>query len=136
MTTTTLAQATDPRALRPVIHLIHDCFFDVQAVRFDKTQGTVEVPIWRKRAAAAPLLGRVVNWFRGRYSEEPVALLRFRKVNSCLLTDEQGIGSYDVNTIAFREQTKKVIIRTGIPTTFELDVDELDVMVENVGRTL
>ncbi len=127
--TTIIARATGPGELRPVVDAIHDCWFDVEAVRFNEPEHTVEVPVRRETPLSTPLLRRFVNWLQGRHRKELVGLLRLRKVNSCLVTDDQGVGSYDINTIAFDEK-KKVIIWTGIPTKFELDADGLDVTVE------
>ena len=127
--TSVIARATHSSELRPVIDAVHDSFFDVEAVRFHEMEGVVEVPYRHELPLPGSPARRLVNWLRRRHREEP-GLLRFRKVKAVLLPDDQVVGTYDINAIVFDGTAKKVIVRTGIPTRFELEVEGLDVTVE------
>jgi hypothetical protein len=114
-------RVTDSRHLHTIVAEIHDQWFSVDDVVFDPVEGLIQVqyrgPASRRR-----------SWFKKR---EPAAdwTLTIRCASAYRLEESQGVGRYDFNEIEYSEEQGDLIITTGIPLRFSIDVSALDVSV-------
>lgn len=116
-----LTECTSADCLQTVTGIVHDCLFNVTTVTFDQERGIVRVPF------SAPE-GVLASWFSFlRRWRKPTFLLEIGRATSMRCDDAQGIQTYNFNAIEHRDGL--VMIRTGIPTTFHVNVDELQLRV-------
>jgi hypothetical protein len=104
--------------LEVITRQLHDLWFDVSEVRFDRAHGTVTIPFLshhQPRASAA---------FRDRW-------LCIGRVEHLQLEESEGIGRYDFNKFRFAPETGVLRLSTGVPLTLEINVAELDVSVRS-----
>lgn len=99
-----------------LLRLLHDRWFDVADVKFDRAAGTVTVPFL---VASEPKPGAGMRdcW------------LRIRHVTHMELQESEGVGRYDLNDFWFESEAGRLQIRTGIPLRFELKVNALELEV-------
>lgn len=102
--------------LAAVTRQLHDLWFEVAEVRFDRVSGTVLVPFL---AAHQP---RPSAEFRDRW-------LRIGRVQEMKLEESEGVGRYDFNEFRYSPRAALLELRTGIPLTFKLSVSRLDLSV-------
>lgn len=109
----------DESGLREVVDRIHDLWFDLQRIHFDKTEGILKIDLLEEDHY------RVV---RSRPNQDARADLELRlaHVESVDIRDTERVGFYDVNSITYDPIAKKVTISTGIPLEFHVRVAALD----------
>jgi len=116
----TSRSAQSVHELSLVNDVLHDCWFDVSAIRFVEADRTLTIPFRPSERGAVlsrprpPLVG---------------GILRMRSVTRLELVDHQRVGYYDLNELVFDEARACFEIRTGIPLELRAYVQAIDVEV-------
>ena len=113
--------------LNEIVDLLHDLRFDLDLVQ--NINGTVTIPF------SVPLHDSITLGKRGfllrPYSIPVVATtLTVGNVISVAIKDTERVGFYDFNIFRFDEKRCRLVIKTGIPLSFEINVGTLEVTLE------
>jgi hypothetical protein len=111
--------ATESGELDAINDRIHDRWFEVNEVTFDKNRGTLSIPFVENGSSASPSASRAIGKSR----------LEVGNVKQYTLRESEGVGRYDFNVLQFVPHTGVLTIKTGIPLAFEIHVAELSVHV-------
>ena len=90
------------RELASIIDRLHDRWFDLDDIRFDKPSATVTIP----------------------FSQDRVQLV-IHDANDLRVDDSENIGTYDFNTITYEPEYRRLSVLTGVPLKLEIEVDTL-----------
>jgi hypothetical protein len=104
-----------------LLKLVHDHWFNVEQIIFDKERKTVALHLERKKA----------NLVKG--SKEGIQLL-IKNAEALTINDTEKVRDYDLNEIKFDAASSRVIITGGIPITIEIKVGQLE--LEAVSNTV
>jgi hypothetical protein len=121
--------------LEEVTGEIHDAFFDIDDVVFDRDLAQVVIPFrrWSYDEARRVKQGRLGStweapWYRW--------FLRVERVETFELKDEAQIGDADFGYLSYDEQTRALTIQCNTPVTISLQVAALAVTIEETGERL
>lgn len=106
--------------LSVIADLIHDRWFDIAGVVLDEATRTLRIPfdpIARALASSAQL------------APERSQVLEIRRARALQVDDTERVGRYDFDALEWNRETHTVTVRTGVPVTIRVEVDELDVAV-------
>jgi len=127
--------ATTAEELDEITGQIHDAFFDLDDVRFDRDVGQLVIPFrrWSYDETRRVKQGRIGStweapWYRW--------FLRVERVEALELKDDAQIGSADFGHVSYDQQTRTVTIHCNIPVTLSVQVTGLEVTVEETGERL
>jgi hypothetical protein len=109
----------DESGLPEVVNRIHDFWFDLQRIHFDETAGVLRIDLLDEDHYRV-LRSKPVQDARADLT------LRLAHVESVDIRDTERVGFYDVNSITYDPNAKKVTISTGIPLEFHIRVSALD----------
>lgn len=118
MTVARSSGGPNPRELDVITHQIHDLWFEVSEVHFDRAAGTLTIPFVARNQP------RATAGFEDRW-------LCIRGVRSVRLEETEGVGRYDFNEFRFAPETGILQLATGIPLRFDVSVTELDISVQS-----
>ncbi len=134
-----------PEFLDVVNYLIHDCFFDIDHISFDATEGVLSVPFSFELTAKVPrqdshtapgtLRKAVARWLRlppstpRTHVQSLPAMLRIEQVRDYSLIDTEGVGRYDFNKLSYDPSSGVIRVLTGIPLHFTVQVRSLAIGV-------
>jgi hypothetical protein len=107
---------TDPTALDELLDLIHDRWFDADAIQLTGTNLLI------------PFASKAV---RRASKAEIDSVLVIEQVRGYDLVDTEQIRLYDFNDVSFDEQSSRLAITTGIPLKLEVEVDEFKVVLNS-----
>jgi hypothetical protein len=96
-----------------LLNLIHDRWFNVEQVVFDKERKTVALHLERKKTKLRD------------DSKDGITLL-IKNAEALAIHDTEKVGDYDVNEVQFDVASNCVIITGGIPITIEVKVTALN----------
>lgn len=109
--------AKSERELEALIPLVHDMYFPIDSVTFDKERGVVEIPYSRT--------GRETN---PRTGELPSSL-RIGDVIDVHVEDSEGVGFYNFSELRYDANEGVLTVVTGIPLTLRCRVTGCNVRV-------
>lgn len=112
--------AQTPEQLQLVTDAVHDCWFEIDAVRMIDSN-TLEIPV---RCTSGHFFASARD-----SADSPTNLLRIHEVESFDIRDTQKVGSYNCNELKFNSIRKQITITTGIPLDFLIQVKRLRVTV-------
>jgi hypothetical protein len=122
-------RATTPADLDKVTWLTHDCWFDLDAARWDRERHSFEMSFGRG-AERRGFLGIVTSRPPSHYD----CAVSIKAVRSVTVEDEAEVGTYDLNTISYDDTRRAVVIESNIPLKITLEVGEVDVLVQIEGE--
>jgi hypothetical protein len=122
------ASAKTASELEAINASIHDYWFDIAAVEYDRMANSLCIRFSRPGiggapAAAAPPKPIPTEW-----------VLEICDVLDYSLEDLQRVGTYDFNDVRFSEPSNVLTITTGIPMRFEVSVRALNLNLYDTGR--
>ena len=97
------------------IDLIHDKWFNIDEIMFEKEKNIVKIPFYLKNPY--------------KIKEKPCGKIIFSSVMSLKITDTEHIGSYDFNKIIVKNDNL-LEIKTNFPLILTMQVSEIDITVE------
>ena len=110
--------ARSPEGLYDINNVLHDRWFRVIDVAYDKTGQRVSVRF--------PLSGQ--DTARLGVSATATALvLEVESVEELQLMESEGVGRYDFNKLMFSTRTDIIRLETGVPLRFDMRVSGLGV---------
>ena len=107
---------------------MHDCWFDLDAARWDHERRRFELPFGR--GAERSWLGIVSS---KRPSHHDCALV-IDRVTDVVVEDAAQIGSYDVNSISYDAAKRAIVIEANVPLEIIVEVNDVDVGVLVAGE--
>jgi hypothetical protein len=114
-----VAECDSQDCLHELSSIIHDCTFRVLDVTYDPGRRTVLVPFKRAESVFR-------SWFSlGRNKRSESLVLEIDNADSLHCEDSQRIQTYNFNKLEYQSNSNLLIVRTGIPTTFEVVVESL-----------
>lgn len=118
--------ATNVAQLEDVTSEIHDCWFDVDSIQYDRESGRVRIPfaLSGKKSLAGSLVSKPSV---GAQSARRV--LEIRNVEELQLDDVEKVGSYDFNKLTYLPEARTLVVLTGIPLRLEARVVRIDVAI-------
>ena len=104
---------TSPRHLQDLINLVHDLWFDVDQIEFDREQKILSFQIQIKGGG------------------EICRRLRIRHVLDVKVNDTEKVGQYDINEVRFDAATKTITITGGVPIEIKVFVDAFELQIDD-----
>lgn len=95
-----------------IADMIHDRFFDVESISWDRVRQCIEVSYF-KDDACKTIGGKIL----------------FKHVIDMKLVDTENIRYYDLNFINWDEEKNKIELVTNIPLTFEITATEFEMTI-------
>jgi hypothetical protein len=109
----TALHVTHAADLDRVADVVHDHWFDLEAVRLDRQASMVTIPLSVDARAGSPVDFTLAIGAAGAIS----------------IHDSERIGRYDLNRLRLDEEKMELIVQTGIPLGLRIQVDRIDVTV-------
>lgn len=106
-------KATSPEQLRRVVDALHDSWFDLDGLVFNKEEGRVTLRFWK------------ASKYAGRGTPDAECVIS--GVRDVSIIDALKVGYYDLNEITYDGGTLR--IKTGVPLDMALRVDRVAVAV-------
>ena len=100
-----------PSEIIKITDAIHDCWFDLNEIQFDKDKSILLIP-YEVKKKEGPL--KTPKESKTNY------LLQIKNVKDYKINDTEKIGSYDFNKIEYYEDKNQIIITTGVPLGFTI----------------
>jgi hypothetical protein len=100
--------------------LIHDTWFDVDAIALNTRDNTVVIPIRTRKE-------RVSGKAASNQQELALNCLQIHNVIELEIEDTERVGIYDFNELVFEPHSKLVTITTGVPLHLRIKVSDLDI---------
>lgn len=125
----TRTSITESIGIPEILDLIHDCWFDVDEIEFDRGMAEIVIP-FRRRLREHARVVRGIWPFRRREIPIVRAYLRIHHVEDYHLSDTNRVGMYDFNDLEYHERSGRLRITTGIPMDLEVKVRSLQLSVE------
>ena len=107
--------------LGDLLNLVHDRWFNVEQVIFDKEQKTVALHLERKKADLVNGSKDGVKWL-------------IKNAEALTINDTEKVRDYDVNEVRFDALGGRVIISGGIPIIIEVKVTALNIELVNAEK--
>ena len=119
----------DPKKLDVILKQVHDCWFDVENIRFDSKTKLLTIKFLKENLDDARVLS---DWWLIRKISIPAfeCILQISHVNKYRIEDTEKVGEYDLNTINYDLTSKQFLIECGIPLKIFIDVDDFEVSFE------
>lgn len=138
---------TDAADLDEVTHEIHDWFFEIEDIAFDRQAAELTIPFRRWSYEEARLIGEdppVTGWRRlfgtttAKSWEAPWYrwVLRIRNAEGYRLQDDARTGCADFYEISYDPPRSSLIVEGNIPVTIEVRVGAIAVDVEQTDELL
>lgn len=112
---------TKPSQIRELLNEVHDLWFDVETLKSqpDTHTITLRLELCSKMLRETP--------------SEKSRFLTIRSVEGMTIHDTERIGYYNLDTILWDQERKKILITGGIPISIELIVRTLDLELQGSG---
>jgi hypothetical protein len=125
--TPTTVTARLSEELSAITDLVHDCWFDIDDIRYDPEVRTLTIPFQRPMPERAIKGARL---FGRRRVPRVECFLRIGEVRRWKMVDEKCVGRYDFNEVNYDRPQETINISTGVPLELAVEVDRLDVSVD------
>jgi hypothetical protein len=109
---TPVIEVNDATRLDDVTEHIHDHYFDLADIDYDRAEASITVP------------------FRSGDKDPVRRLLRFESVEALAIRDTERIATYDFNELRWNAAARTIHVRTNVPLGFDVAVDEVRVTLE------
>jgi hypothetical protein len=129
---TTVLEIADPSELDNADEYVHDCWFSISDVTFDRADGMLTVPYRRHNLVEDTERKR---WRRTRRVDVRW-LLRVGFVRDYSIRDTERIDMYDFNQLRYDESRQVLTVETNIPLGFAIEVDRLRITIEATDEVL
>ena len=100
-----------------IADLVHDRFFDVGSIRWDKDGKHLEF-----------------SYFKDDDCKAIGGKISFKNVVDMKLVDTEKIGYYDLNFITWDEKENKIELVTNIPLAFEITATEFGMTITMIDQ--
>lgn len=118
------ARATSTTELNNINDVIHDHWFDIEDVHFDRGRGRLRI----RFEAPQPNLENRSD--RKPNPPSPLSLV-IDGVGDVKLIETEHVGRYDFNVLRYDAEEGALTVDTGIPLKFQLNVSRLDVSIRD-----
>jgi len=107
--------------LRSLVDLVHDCWFDAEALAIDPKTQSIVFRVEPKHSALA----------RGSPRGIVVAI---KNVLNLSIQDTERVRDYDINEITFDPTARTISISGGIPITIVIEVAALEIHASSANQ--
>jgi hypothetical protein len=114
----TQLQILDPSELAKLLDVLHDEWFDVDALDFDRSRSVLRIP------------------FRDRedtQQQRSTNCLEIRNVDSYEVQDTEHVGFYDLNEIRYEPSQQRLTIVTGVPLGFTIQIRQFELVLNEIA---
>lgn len=118
-----------------ILHLIHDCWFDVSNISYRPEESLLTIKFERELLDKGTLTHTSIFVKRVRVLTVE-CFLHFYHVNKFTINDTEKVGRYDLVSIDYQADTKKVLIKTGVPIDIILEVKQFEIAVEETDKVI
>jgi hypothetical protein len=113
---------TNPKDLPAVHDLIHDCYFDIDGIAFDRSLSVLSFLFRRfvaKDIASNSKMGPAIEGF-----------LRVHHVDNYSVHDTQRLGTNSFNVLTYDPSARCVLVQGNVPMDIRIFVHDFEVSVE------
>ena len=119
---------TNPKDLHAVHDLIHDCYFDIEGIAFDRSSSVLSFQFRR-------LVGKGEFWWRDITSTSKMGpaiegFLRVHHVDNYSVHDTQRLGTNSFNVLTYDPSARCVLVQGNVPMDIRIFVHDFEVSVE------
>jgi hypothetical protein len=113
----------NPSEIIKIIDAIHDCWFDINEIQFDKDKAILSIPYKVD-----------IKDDRLKATKKPNAsyLLQIKNVKNYFLHDTEKIGCYDFNKIEYDKDKKFIHITTGVPLKLTIYIFDFEIIIKTL----
>jgi hypothetical protein len=119
---------TNPKDLHAVNDLIHDCYFDIDGIAFDRSLSVLSFRFRRFVAKGEFWWRAVTPTSKMRPAIE--GLLRVHHVDNYSVHDIQKLGTNSFNVLTYEPSARSVLVQGNVPMDIRIFVHEFEVSVE------
>ncbi len=105
---------TDFKQLPELVDLVHDHWFDVERIGYDRDHKAVTFRVEPRKADLAKGTGKGL-------------LIEVRNVEDLNIRDTEKVRDYDINEITFDPATRTIALTGGIPIEIRIRVRDLEI---------
>ena len=118
----------NPKDLHAVHDLIHDCYFDIDEIAFDRSSSVLSFRFRR-------LVTKGKFWWRDIISTSKMrpaieGFLRIHHVDSYSVADTQKVGTNSFNVLTYDPSARCVLVQGNVPMDIRILVHQFEVSVE------
>jgi hypothetical protein len=118
----------DPADLHAINDLIHDCYFDIEEIAFDRSSSVLSFRFRR-------LITKGKLWWRDIISASKMrpateGFLRIHHVDSYSVDDTQKLGTNSFNVLTYDLSAKRVLVQGNVPMNITIFVHQFEISVE------
>jgi hypothetical protein len=113
---------TNPKDLHAVHDLIHDCYFDIDGIAFDRSLSVLSFLFRRfvaKDITSTSKMGPAIEGF-----------LRVHHVDNYSVHDTQRLGTNSFNVLTYDPSARCVLVQGNVPMDIRIFVHDFEVSVE------
>lgn len=110
-----------------LIDFIHDQWFDLEHVSFNRIKSSLEIPFVKELFDERQIIdGSLIKKIK-----IPVVncLLKIFEVDETVILDTQRVGSYDMTWIEYNPELRLLQISTGVPLDFKIFIREIKIKI-------
>ena len=113
----------NPVNLDKINDVLHDCYFDVEAIKIENN--VFEVPVFQNKAES--LIKKRFFIFKQFEIQSYTSILKIYNVNSYRIVDTEKIGYYCFNKLIFNPVKKNFSILADVPISINVNVKLFEV---------
>jgi hypothetical protein len=119
---------TNPKDLHAVHDLIHDCYFDIDGIAFDRSSSVLSF-LFRRFVAKGEFWGRDIT-SKSKMGPAIEGFLRVHHVDSYSVHDTQRLGTNSFNVLTYDPSARCVLVQGNVPMDIRIFVHDFEVSVE------
>jgi hypothetical protein len=125
----------DPAQIPTVLDYIHDCWFDVEEIVFQRDTSVFSIRFKREMSD----MSRIVE--KGLLSKKlcvPLVecFLKIHHASNYRVNDTEHVGLYDFNELEYDPNLRRINITTGVPIEIRVGVERFEVSVEITDKVV
>ena len=125
---TVLYELNSQSKLGELIDMLHDCWFDVDAIEYCKDKKCMMIPFDQVNGEELKFKERLLE-VKERGTKRVKMELHIECVEDYRLEDTENIGKYDFNEMVYDSTDKCLSILTGVPLGLKIRVGQLSLSV-------
>ena len=113
----------DMEEIERILECVHDQFFDMDEIKYDKLSGTVsiQIPAYTRESKVVKRILFINIWESTNFQ----SVLVFHNVTDLEISDRAEIGEADINIIV--QENDWLIVKCGIPVEIKMRVESVDI---------
>lgn len=118
-----------------VTDIIHDCWFELDNVNFDRNSEELRIEFEKENLESAQITNKFL-FLKERVTPIHKCFLTICNVKKYVVKDDAKIGRYDFNELNINENTNSILITSGFPLEIHIDVKKFKIEVEITAKVV